>query len=64
MSQDLLSQLIERRELVKQWAVTCADGVYSEKVNDCYQGDATLFSGVACLAAVLAEDKDTIVDRC
>lgn len=56
--------LLERREEVKAWALECADGSYSEKIGECHQWDVTLFAGLGCLAATLADDQETIAKRC
>ncbi len=60
----LLEKLENRREQVKSWALECSDGSYSEHVNDCHQHDVTLFAGLGCLGAVLADDAETIKKRC
>jgi arsenate reductase-like glutaredoxin family protein len=60
----LLEKLENRREIVKSWALECSDGSYSEHVDECYQNDVTLFAGLGCLGAVLADDKESIKKRC
>jgi hypothetical protein len=60
----LLEKLEARREMVKSWALECSDGSYSEHVDDCHQHDVTLFAGLGCLGAVLANDAETIKKRC
>lgn len=67
---ELRDALIERREAVKKWAITCPEswgefsGQYSHVDGTCWQGDMTCFSGLSCLAAVLAEDEVTANARC
>lgn len=66
--QDLINQLIQRREAVKKWALTCGpgpyEGQYSLLDNICWQGDMTCYAGLECLGARLAEDEETADARC
>lgn len=65
---ELKRMLIQRRETIKKWAITCKEekflGQYSEHRDNCHQGDLTIFAGISCLAAFLAEDWDTYETRC
>lgn len=65
---ELRDALIERREAVKKWAITCPpgpwEGSYTHTDGVCHQGDSTMFAGLACLAATLAEDEETAKARC
>lgn len=63
-SNDVLTQLINRRESIKLWAPECEDGSYSEYTDHCNQHDVTLFAGMACLGATLAGDTITADKRC
>lgn len=65
---ELKRVLVQRRQAIKKWAITCKEenylGQYSEHRDNCHQGDLTIFAGISCLAAFLAEDWDTYEDRC
>ena len=64
LSPEKVDALIQKREEIRSWAPTCADGSYSEKMSVCHQHDVTLFAGISCLAATLAEDHETAFQRC
>jgi hypothetical protein len=65
---ELKRVLVQRREAIKKWAITCKEdeylGQYSEHRDKCHQGDLTIFAGISCLAAFLAGDRDTYEARC
>ena len=64
LSPEKVDALIQKREEIRNWAPTCADGSYSEKMHECHQHDVTLFAGISCLAATLSGDTQTRDDRC
>ena len=67
---ELRDALIQRRESIKEWAITCPEssgefaGQYSMIEGTCWQGDMTMFAGLGCLAATLAGDEETAQARC
>lgn len=68
LSPELRQALVDRRESIKKWVITCPsgpyEGSYSHTEGTCHQGDSTMFAGLACLAATLAGDTETADARC
>jgi hypothetical protein len=64
------ADLANRREEIKNWALTCnyggEEGLFSFGTNpdQCKMGDSTIFTGISCLAARLAGDDITAQKRC
>jgi hypothetical protein len=68
-----LDALIQRRDAIKSWALTCNKDGHErlltfnhnpEGDNECDQGDSTIFAGINCLAARIAGDHTWADDRC
>lgn len=68
LTQDQRDALVSRREEIRKWAIVCPpgefEGTYSHSEGMCHQGDATMFTGLSCLAAELAGDTETANARC
>lgn len=64
-----VDRLIELRENTREWALLCPPGTSwagqrSMYDGDCAQGDVTMFNGMSCISATLAEDYRTAGNRC